>query len=196
MRSKIGFVTSARQRPWPPNNGVHLAEADRVACGGRLPNKSISSLHFSVPAIEYHRSAVDLSGMISKTITLALCGSLLIAAPARALPPLSENPVIVDGLIAVGLALEISEKCAALDARSVRGLLFLNSLRTTARKQGYTDAQIEAYVDDKAEKSLLEDKARAYLAQKGATGDASEAYCRVGRAEISAGSQTGRLLRD
>ncbi|WP_239479693.1 DUF5333 domain-containing protein [Actibacterium sp. 188UL27-1] len=118
-----------------------------------------------------------------------------LAFSAAAKPALRDNKVVTDGLVSVGIAIEIGEKCNSISARTLRGISYLNSLKGTARKQGYTDAEIDAFVDNKAEKKRLEQQARAYLKSKGASGGVGQAYCKVGAAEIAAGTAAGRLLR-
>ena len=118
-----------------------------------------------------------------------------LAFSAAAKPALRDNKAVTGGLIAVGIAIEIGEKCDSISPRTLRGLSYLNSLKETARRQGYSDAEIDAFVDSKAEKKRLEQQARNYLAAKGASGGAGDAYCKVGAAEIAAGTAAGRLLR-
>ncbi|MBY6047602.1 DUF5333 domain-containing protein [Vannielia litorea] len=113
------------------------------------------------------------------------------AASAKSL---ADSKAVNSGLISVGIALEISEKCPDISARTIRGYSFLNSLKKQARAEGFSDAEIDAYVDDKAQKARLIKKARAYMASKGANGS-TESYCKVGRAEIAAGTQAGNLMR-
>ncbi len=125
----------------------------------------------------------------------ALAAGLATAAPAAALGPLKDVTAISEGLIATGIAVEISDVCDELQPRLLRGIAYLNSLKDHARSLGYSEAQIDAYVDDRAEKRRLEAIARARLAEKGAVEGRPETYCAVGRAEIAADSAIGRLLR-
>ncbi|MEO0829272.1 MAG: DUF5333 domain-containing protein [Pseudomonadota bacterium] len=121
--------------------------------------------------------------------------ALAMAFSAAAKPALKDNPTITNGLIAVGIALEIGEKCEDMSPRMLKGMAFLNDLKKTARREGYSDKEIDAFVDNKSEKKRLEAQARAYLASKGANGGDRATYCKVGEAEIAAGSQAGRLIR-
>ena len=127
-------------------------------------------------------------------LSTALCGAL--AQPAQALPPLSENRAITEGLIAVGMALELGENCPDLSPRMVRGLFYLNGLKGQARDAGYSDAQIDAFVQDAGQKARLEDAARTRLRALGVQDDLAESYCTVGRAQIAADTAAGRLLKD
>lgn len=121
--------------------------------------------------------------------------AFLIAAPATAQVPLADQTEISEGLIAAAIAYEIGDKCDSLDARLLRGIAFLNSLRDRAGELGYSRDDIAAYMDDRAEKRRLEAIARARLAEMGGVVNDWETYCAVGRAEIAAGTQIGVLLR-
>lgn len=129
--------------------------------------------------------------MIRRT-ALALC---LVAAPAAANPPLAEQAEISEGLIAAAIAYEIGDKCDSLDARLLRGIAFLNGLRSRASDLGYSDAEIDAYMDDRAEKRRLEAVARQRLRDLGGVEGDWDSYCAVGRDQMAAGSQIGQLLR-
>jgi hypothetical protein len=122
-------------------------------------------------------------------------GLTLAATPLAAKPPLSEVPFITEGLIDTGIAYEISEVCDDIHARTLRGLGFLLSLERHALDIGYSRDEVDAYIDNKQEAERLEAIARARLADMGAVVGQPETYCDVGRREIAAGSQIGRLLR-
>ena len=119
----------------------------------------------------------------------------LLAGPAGAQTPLKDVAYVRDGIIHVGMAYEISEKCGDLNARLFRGLGFLQSLKNHARGLGYTEAEIDAYVNDAAEKDRLEAIARAALADLGVVEGVESSYCAVGRAQIAANTRVGWLLR-
>ena len=125
----------------------------------------------------------------------ALC-LLPAALPAQELPPLGEVEVVAEGLIDTAIAYEIGEVCDGIDGRRLAGIAFLWSLQSEARRLGYPREVIEAFVDDDAEKDRLEAIARERLRAMGAVEGAPETYCEVGRAEIAAGSQVGKLLDD
>ena len=127
--------------------------------------------------------------------TTIFAAALIGATPAFALGPLKDVPEISEGLIATGIAVEISDVCDDLSPRMIRGISYLNSLKDHARSLGYTNDQIDAFVNDRTEKRRLEGIARARLAEKGAVEGQPETYCAVGRAEMAANSAIGRLLR-
>ncbi|MEM9795119.1 MAG: DUF5333 domain-containing protein [Pseudomonadota bacterium] len=124
---------------------------------------------------------------------LCLPLGLVLAGPAFA--DLADERRITEGLITVGIAYEISEVCPSIDGRTFRGLRYLLALKSAARDLGYSDREIDAYVDDDAEKDRLEAIARDRLVRMGAARGDVGAHCAVGQAELAKDSQIGRLLR-
>lgn len=124
-----------------------------------------------------------------------ILGFAVLAGTTAANQPLREVPRITEGLIAAGIAYEIGEECNSLDARIVQGIVFLNSLKAHAQTLGYSNDEIDAYVNDKTEKDRLEAIARGRLADLGAVEGQADTFCIVGRDQIAAGSQIGQLLR-
>ena len=120
---------------------------------------------------------------------------LALAAPAHARPSLEEVAVVRDGLITAAIAYEIGRRCDGIEARTLRGLAFLEGLKGEARRLGYSNAEISAFIEDEAAKDRLETAARALLRDKGAVSGDWASYCAVGRSEIAAGTAIGRLLR-
>ena len=131
----------------------------------------------------------------TKTLTALTFSAILAAMPAVAQTPLKDVAHIRDGIISVGMAYELSEKCGDLSARTIRGINFLYSLKSHAEGLGYTDAQIDAYINDEAEKDRLEAIARQQLADLGVVEGDEATYCAVGRDQIAQGTDVGALLR-
>lgn len=131
--------------------------------------------------------------LIAATLAFGLTGTLTGAAAAA--EGLKDEAEIRDGLLVVGMAYEISEKCGEIDARTFRGIQTLLNLKSRARELGYSSSEIDAYVDDKVEKKRLEGIARGMLVQLGVTPGVEETYCQVGRDQIAKNSGVGRLLR-
>ena len=117
------------------------------------------------------------------------------AAPALALVPLHQNPTVVNGFYNVGLADELRKNCDEINARMLRAFSYIKSIERFARDAGYSDDQIDQFVDNKEEKKKLRARIRADLAKRGASSKSPEGYCTVGREEIAKGSAAGRLLR-
>lgn len=100
-----------------------------------------------------------------------------------------------DGIIYVGMAYELSERCGSLNARLFRGIGYLQSLKSHARSLGYSEADIDAYINNDAEKDRLEGIARGQLAALGVVEGEEATYCAVGRDQIAANTRVGWLLR-
>lgn len=127
---------------------------------------------------------------------LSICiATIGIAGGASAQTALKDVQYVRDGLIHVGMAYEISERCDSLRPRTLRGIGFLNSLKNHAVSLGFSDAQIDAYVNDDVEKDRLEGIARGELARLGANDADAASYCAVGRAQMAANTRVGWLLR-
>ena len=121
--------------------------------------------------------------------------SLLAATPAVAKVPLHENPTVVSGFYAIGLADEVRKNCSSISPRWLRAYNYLRALEKFARDHGYTDAAIDQLVDNRTEKEALRTRIRADLKDRGASPQTPEGYCTVGREEIAKDSAAGRLLR-
>ena len=135
--------------------------------------------------------------MTKKTIAMLMVvlATVGLAGNLSAQSSLKDEPAVRDGIIHVGMAYEISQQCDTIRARTLRGISYLQSLRSTARDLGYSDAEIDAFVDDRAEKRRLEDMARSQLADLGAVDGQPATYCAVGNAQIAAQTRIGWLLR-
>ncbi|MBQ2260455.1 MAG: DUF5333 domain-containing protein [Loktanella sp.] len=134
---------------------------------------------------------------MKKTIAamMVMLAAVGVAGNLSAQSSLKNEPAVRDGIIHVGMAYEIAEQCGDIRARTLRGIGYLQSLRTTARDLGYSDAEIDAYIDDRDEKRRLEAMAREQLAVLGAVEGQSDTYCAIGNAQIAANTRIGWLLR-
>ena len=108
---------------------------------------------------------------------------------------LADSRAVNAGLIAVGVAIDISDNCPDISARTIKGYAYLVSLKRQARSEGFSDEEIDAYIDDKAQKERLIGKAKDYMRSKGVDGTKAS-FCKLGREEIAQGSRIGSLLRD
>ncbi|WP_417241452.1 DUF5333 domain-containing protein [Celeribacter sp.] len=124
-------------------------------------------------------------------------GLVLFAAPlsAAALPPLSRVDEIDNNMLYVGIAIEISDECPTIEARKIKGLNFLWTLKAVASEMGYSNAQIEEYVTSKDEKARIRAKGAAYARARGVDPTTSAGLCALGEMEIAKGSVIGSLLR-
>ena len=123
--------------------------------------------------------------------------ALMLAAPVMAAgkPALRDVAQIDDRMLWVALAIEISDRCDRIDARTVRGLSYLWETRSQAQKLGYSNAEIKAYVDSAAEKARMRSRGEAYVRSHGLNPDNDADLCKLGQAEIAKGSQIGAFLR-
>ena len=131
---------------------------------------------------------------LALTAVMALA-TVFAAGDLSAQTALKDVAKVRDGIIFVGMAYEISEECDGISARLFRGLGYLRSLRSHARDLGFTEAEIDAYIDDDDEKDRLEAMARAELARLGVVAGQEATYCSVGRAQMAANTRVGWLLR-
>ncbi len=129
---------------------------------------------------------------MTRAMTLLIAATLL-SGPALAKPSLRDVPELDKGLFVIALANEIRRKCDDISPRWLRANSYINDLQDKARALGYTRDEVEAHLDDEVEKNRMLGIATRYMADKGvAAGD----YCAIGRIEIAAGTEVGRLLRE
>ncbi len=130
--------------------------------------------------------------VLKRTILAAL---MALPATAFAKPPLSEVKEIDDALYHIAIANEIAEYCSSISGRRMKAIGVMWGLRSQANELGYSDTEIRAYVESKAEKKRMRAKGEAYLAKQGVTYDQPETFCALGRAEIERNSAVGVYLR-
>jgi len=127
---------------------------------------------------------------------IALITGFAVAAGATAVRgELRDEASITEGLIAVAIAYEIGERCDELSARRLTGINYLFALKAEAERLGYSEAEIDAFVDSDAEQDRLEGVARERLRGFGALEGQWHTYCTVGTAQIDGDTLVGRLLR-
>ena len=132
-----------------------------------------------------------------KMLKLILSVSLaaVLAVPAMAQTPLNQEKRINDTLIAGQIGDTIRKTCPSISARMFVVLGELNALEDYARDQGYSEAEVKAFLKDPTEKARIKAAANAYMKKAGAVEGDAESYCVVGRAEIEKGTLAGSLLR-
>jgi hypothetical protein len=130
--------------------------------------------------------------MMKKLLTFALI--LGLASPALALPPLSENSYVNDRLIQARVADRIRKECDSIAARFAFAYSQARALKQYALDQGYSEAEIEAFLDSKPDKDRVKAAAEAYLTANGVVAGNEESFCALGRKEIAAGTIAGSLI--
>ncbi len=131
----------------------------------------------------------------SKIAALGLGVVLASGTVAGAKTPLRDVPAIDDQMLQVALALEISKKCPQIDARQLKGLNYLWSLKRKANGLGYSDAEIDAYRKSPAEKARIRAEGEAYVKSKGLNPKSAADLCTLGKQEIAKKSVIGSLLK-
>lgn len=132
------------------------------------------------------------TAVIFGVVAIAIAG---LAGAASAKPALKDVAAVREGIIATGMAYEITQKCSSISPRYFRAIGYLNTLKSHATSLGYTDSEIDAYTDDKTEENRLKGIARSRLADLGAVEGDAASFCTVGQAEIAKNSVIGQLMR-
>lgn len=117
-----------------------------------------------------------------------------LASPAAALEPLSTERHINDRLVAARIADRVRRECPSIDGRLVYAFQQARALQQYALDKGYSKQQIEAFLDDKAERRRIYAIADDYMTGKGVRAGDAASFCRLGLQEIADGSVTGSLL--
>ncbi|MFN3970471.1 MAG: DUF5333 domain-containing protein [Gemmobacter sp.] len=133
--------------------------------------------------------------MTRTTLVLALTVALAAPVAAAAPVPLAQEKHINSELLAAQVGDMLRKTCPAASARMFVVLNRLNALERYARAQGYAEAEVKAFLKDRAQKDRIKAAAEAYLAQAGAVPGDVESYCRVARDEVRKRSPVGSLLR-
>lgn len=129
--------------------------------------------------------------LILSAAIASLCGGFAAANET----PLNQNKRVMDGFYVIGTADVIRNTCPTIKARMVRALMLLGSLERYAKDQGYSESEIDAFLDDDAEEDRLRARITSDLQKRGVPPGDVEAHCRVGLEEIAADTPVGRLLR-
>jgi len=132
--------------------------------------------------------------LVATTLAAGLVWAALPAA-AQTRPPLRENESINAPLLAGFVGDAIRQNCDTISARMFVVWRKLQALEREAVRQGYTEAEIRAYIDSAEEKRRMEARRDAYLAAAGVRRGDADSYCRLGAREIAANSAVGELLR-
>jgi len=117
------------------------------------------------------------------------------AAVADDLPPLREVAEIDNGMLAVAIAVEISDNCPGLEARRFKGLTFLWNLKAKAGELGYTDDQVTTYVESDEEEARIRELGEAYVTSLGFDPKTEDGLCAAGVHEMQARTKAGSFLR-
>ncbi|MDB6181334.1 DUF5333 domain-containing protein [Paracoccus fistulariae] len=123
-----------------------------------------------------------------------LTGATLSAGPALALEPLSQEKYVNDRLIAARIADRIRRECPGYGARMIYAFNEARALKRYARDKGYSEAQIDAFLDSKEDRRRIYAVAEDYLTGKGAKLGDTQSFCTVGQQEFANNSYIATFL--
>ncbi len=126
---------------------------------------------------------------------VAITLAAFMAAPAHAREPLSAEAHVHQQLVAARVADRIRRECPSINANMVRAFAAAQSLKAYAQRKGYSEAEIDAFLKDRAERQRIYAEAEAYMAARGVRPGDVQSYCALGQAEIDARSVAGSLIR-
>lgn len=127
-------------------------------------------------------------------VTLSILA--LSAGVVSAKPALRDVSKVDDAVFDVAVADKIRKECPSIAPRLVEAYTLYRATRKYARSLGYSDDEIKAYGDSKAEKARMRAKGEAYLRAQGVVAGDPQSYCAVGRKEIQKSSRIGSLLKE
>jgi uncharacterized membrane protein len=132
--------------------------------------------------------------MTTFVLTVVLAGGAM-AENVSAKPGLPNETDINHGLLAVAAADKIRRACDSISGRFFRARGYVNDLKDLALERGYSEDEINAYVNDDAEQDKMRAKRNDYFKSRGASNLDPDSLCVLGREEIRKNSQIGSLLR-
>lgn len=137
----------------------------------------------------------DKEAFAMKPIAAALIAATLLAAgPAAALEPLAQEKHINDRLVSARIADRIRRECPTIDARILYAYGEARKLKRYAEQKGYSGKQIDAFLDDKAEKKRIYATAEDYLTRHGAKKGDAQSFCAIGKQAIADKNLIGSFL--
>lgn len=126
-------------------------------------------------------------------VLLLAVGSLMPDA-ARAREPLSRESHVNQSLISARVADRIRRECPSIRANMVRAFAAAQQLKAYAQRQGYSEAEIDDFLSSKAERARIYAEAESYMGARGVRAGDADSFCRLGHAEIDAGTLIGYLI--
>ena len=132
---------------------------------------------------------------MTRSIVAAMAvAASLITGPAAALEPLSSEAYVNDRLVQARVADMLRRGCPTIDARLIRAFSEARALKRYALDKGYSDDQIEAFLDSKEDRKRIYAAADRYMVENGVVNGQPETFCRLGRDEIARQTVAGSLL--
>lgn len=128
-------------------------------------------------------------------VRLSLTAMCLVLAATPGWAELSEEADINEALVVIAAADKIRRECDTISGRLFKAQRFASDLKKEARARGYSDEEIDAYLDSKAERAKVRAQRNVYFESQGASNRDPASLCALGYAEIERSSRIGYLLR-
>ncbi len=128
-------------------------------------------------------------------LTAAATAAILVSISAAAHPPLREVPEIDEEVFYIAVADVIRKECDRIEARILRAINRMLELNARAQELGYSDTQINAYLDSDANKERMRAKGRELFESRSINPQKPEDLCQMGLEEIKNQTRIGALLR-
>lgn len=136
------------------------------------------------------RFALILATGLGLSVTQAVTPAM-----AQTKAPLSSVTGVTDGIMSLGIANTVRRKCPDISGRMIKAFFYVDKLKAHAKSLGYSSAEVDAFLDDKAAEEKLKARGIAYLKSKGVVENQPETLCAFGHAEIAKSSLIGSFLR-
>ena len=133
--------------------------------------------------------------MLRKTLSVVCLGLAVLSHPASADTGLSQEADINEGLVIMAAADKIRRSCDTIGGQLGRAKRNANTIKDVARSRGYSDQEIDAFLNDKAERARVREQRNVYFQNQGASNLDHASLCVLGHAEIARKSQIGHLLK-
>ncbi len=117
-----------------------------------------------------------------------------LAGPAAAQESLAQERHINDSLVQARVADMLRRGCPSLDARMVRAFNEARKLKRYALDQGYSETEIDAFLDDREQRQRIYREADRYMVANGVVNGQPQTFCRLGQQEIAQKTIAGSLL--
>lgn len=132
---------------------------------------------------------------MTRIFAIALTASMAVQAASASAAGLASEKEINDGLLVIAAADKIRRECNGISGRLFRAQGYANELKAAARAKGYSDAEIDAYINNKQARATVRGHRNAYFTSKGASNLDAQSLCVLGYQEIAQKTQIGSLLR-
>lgn len=108
---------------------------------------------------------------------------------------LYNEEAINDKLLIVAVVDKINRGCDVLGVKFFKAQGYVNALKSEAKDLGYSRSEVNAYINDKANKAEMRKRRNAYFESKGASNLDPQSLCVLGKAEMQQQTEIGELLK-